>query len=264
MFFYLSKLLPEFIYPLGLACLLLAGTIIFIRDVRWSRRLCLLTLLLLVLGGNRIVTSFIIHSLEKQYPPLKTIPSADVIVVLGGGTRHQSPPRLEPEINEAGDRVLYAARLYHAGVAPIILVSGGHADWTGPAIGAETESMVDLLKLAGVPESAILSESISSNTYENGVQTVAILHKLHYKKVILVTSAIHMPRAVGVFQKYDLELIPAPTDFLVIDQDMVFYSSPDLRIQLMNLIPSADKLALTTRALKEYFGIMVYRLRGWI
>lgn len=264
MFDYLSKLLPIFVYPLGLACLLIAGALIIGGESAWSKRFNLIALLLLYVSGNTFITTAIVHSLESQYPPLDRTPKADVIVVLGGGARHQSPPRLTAEVNEAGDRLLYAARLYHASAAPIILVSGGNSKWSGPITGSGADAMSEILQLAGVPEDAILLEDFSSNTYENAVQSVEILETLKVKNVILVTSAMHMPRSVLVFSAFDLELTPAPTDYYITDKDRTYLRSPDFRIQIMNLLPTANNLNLTSLAMKEYIGIIVYRLRNWI
>ena len=184
--------------------------------------------------------------------------------MLGGGVRFASPPRLHHEVSDAGDRVLYAARLYHAGAAPVILVSGGRSKWSGPIIGSGAEAMSDILQLAGVPESAIILEIESTNTYENSVKTAEILESMDINQIILVTSAFHMPRSLKIFEKYQLTITPAPTNFHVIDQDWVYMTQLDPRIQLMNLIPTASNLKNTTLALKEYVGIFVYRLRGWL
>ena len=228
------------------------------------KRLAVSTLLILFLGGNGLVRSLVIRNLEKQYPPLDFIPTADVILVLGGGTRHLSPPRMEHEINEAGDRLLYAARLYHQGVAPTILVSGGHAKWVGPETGSESSAMKDILTLAGVPTEAIILETLSSNTYENAVNSIEILDQLEMNKVILVTSAMHMPRAMGIFTKLKLDVIPAPTDFQVTDEDIAYAFSTDIRIQIINQLPTAYNLEWLSRAMKEYIGIIAYRMRGWL
>ncbi|MDF1512884.1 MAG: YdcF family protein [Anaerolineae bacterium] len=264
MFYYFSKLLPNLVYPVGLAFFLLLIGALLKRESTWIRRLNLLALLLLFTGGNRYISTLLLYSLESRFPPLDETPVADVIVVLGGGTYYKSPPRLEYEVNDAGDRLLYAARLYHAGAAQRILVSGGYAKWTGPRIGNETESMSDILQLAGVPAAAILSESESSNTRENAEYSAKLLHQLGVTKIILVTSAFHMPRSAGVFSQFEFHTLPAPTDFAVTDIDYQYLFNLDPRILVLNLIPTADSLNRTTRALKEYLGIVVYGLRGWL
>jgi uncharacterized SAM-binding protein YcdF (DUF218 family) len=127
--FFLSKLLPLFVYPLGMACVLLALALMLgrYRRVQWT--LIALSLAVLWLGGNRLVTMAAVRSLEWRYLPQGEIPAAEVIVVLGGGERPRTPPRPIHEINEAGDRLLYAAYLYKTGKAPHILLSGGTPVW---------------------------------------------------------------------------------------------------------------------------------------
>jgi uncharacterized SAM-binding protein YcdF (DUF218 family) len=72
-----------------------------------------------------------------------------------------------------------------------------------------------------------------------------------------------MPRSLKIFQKQGIETIPAPTDFLVSEQDIQEPSS-SLQSMLLNAVPDADRMQQTTRAMKEYIGLLIYRLRGWI
>jgi uncharacterized SAM-binding protein YcdF (DUF218 family) len=268
MFFFLSKFLPELIFPLGLACVLLVLALWVHRRPRWRTGLIALALALLWLGSNRIVNMALLRSLEWQYLPGTTSgslgPGADVIVVLGGGERSKAFPRPTSEMNEAGDRLLYAARLYHQGAAPHILVSGGNAPWVSAARVPGAESMAEILGLMGVPDEALWLEPESRNTYENALETKAILESRGIESILLVTSAMHMPRAYAVFAKTGLKVTPAPTDFLMTQQDWEYYTKPNVLIQLFNLLPTADSLAITTRVLKEYVGIVVYSLRGWL
>ena len=268
MLFYLSKLLPLFVYPLGMACVLLATALIVRRNPQWQTRLIAITLALLWLGGNRIVAMTLARSLEWRYAPppgeVAAIPQADAIVVLGGATRTPGYPRPTAEVNEAGDRLLYAAWLYHQNAAPIIVVSGGAAPWIGPDGPSEAEIMADLLQRMGVPESAMLLEKGSVNTYENAESSLDILKTHDIETIILVTSAIHMPRAYATFTYPEIEVTPAPTDFWVSQAEWNYYLQPKLSIQLMNLLPSSRDLSLTTQAIKEYIGIVVYTVRGWL
>ncbi len=265
MFLFLSKILPLFIYPLGLVCLLLIVALMLRRRVRWQTSLVVISLLVLWLGGNRIVAMSAARSLEWQYTPPASFANAQAIVVLGGGTRTQSFPRPMHEMNEAGDRLLYALRLYQAGVAPTILLSGGRAAYDSPNAGPpEAESMADILTTMGVPSQALLMESRSRNTYENAVESKKLMDAAGVERIILVTSALHMPRAAAIFRKQGIEIIPAPTDYLVTEADWEYYLRPDLSVQVFNLIPSADDLQLTSQAVKEMIGIGVYWLRGWL
>jgi uncharacterized SAM-binding protein YcdF (DUF218 family) len=125
--------------------------------------------------------------------------------------------------------------------------------------------MKGFMDLLGVPAEAVLTEPHSHNTYENAVETVSLLRERGFEHIILVTSATHMPRSYAIFRQFeDLRVTPAPTDFQVIDSDWRYYTRLNVGVQLMNLLPQADSILATTIVLKEYIGIVVYHLRGWL
>lgn len=264
MFLYLSKLLPLLIYPLSLACLLLVALLVLRRSPRWVLWLGLAAFLLLWLGGNRLVSMALTRPLEWQYLPPAVLPHADVIVLLGGGEMPPAPPQPLAGVNEAGDRMIYAAWLYQQGAAPHVLASGGVVGVDGPALQPGAETMAQLLGIMGVPPAAVWWESRSRNTYENAVETKKLLDPKGIRRIILVTSALHMPRARAIFSKLGFDVIPAPTDYTVTEAAWNYYLSPDPAVQVFNLFPTAEAMDNTMRALKEYMGIAVYRLRGWL
>jgi uncharacterized SAM-binding protein YcdF (DUF218 family) len=262
MFVLLSKLLPPFVYPLGLACLLILLALALHRRLGWQRAVLILALLVLWVGGNRWVAMGLARSLESRYPAPEPLPEAEAMVVLGGGTEPPQFPRPMTEINSAGDRVLYAAWLYQRGKAPVILVSGGLLDWT-LLRSTPAEDMRALMEFMGVPPEAIWLQPESRNTYEDALYSARILKEKGIGRILLVTSAWHMPRSVELFQAQGLEVIPAPVDFSVTEADWEELTGPDLRAVILGLLPSADSLGLTTRMLKEYIGMLVYDMRGY-
>jgi uncharacterized SAM-binding protein YcdF (DUF218 family) len=264
MFIFLSKFLPLFIYPLGLSCLLLILALFSRKSRRTQSAFILLAFLFLWAGGNRWIAFSVVRSLEWQFLPPAEIPSADVIVILGGGTDSADYPRPMVELSAAGDRVLYGALLYKQGKAPLLLLSGGNIKFLGDSSSTPAEQMAEILELTGVPQSALILETQSLNTYENALYSAKILKEKGYKQAILVTSAIHMPRSVALFRKQGIEVIPAPTDFKVTELQWQNLTQPSLEAQLINFIPSSTNLEWLTATLKEYIGILVYRLRGWI
>src|SRR4028119_2013021 len=175
MFLFLSKLLPLFLYPLGLACLLMVVAL-----VMWWRRSRLvpipisLALILLLGGSSGWVANGLTKSLEWQYMPRGVLPTADAIVVLGGATKSAFPPRPAVDLSESGDRVLYGAQLYREGKAPVVIASGGRINWRGGGP-SESADMAKILKTMGVPASAILQDPTSLNTYENAVNVKKII-----------------------------------------------------------------------------------------
>ncbi|MGK7916967.1 MAG: YdcF family protein [Prochloraceae cyanobacterium] len=263
-FIFFSKLVPLFLYPLGLTCILLIVTLLLLRKYAWGLPSLSIAVALLVLcfASNGWVSNFLARSLEWQNIPPVEITPAEAIVLLGGATKSASFPRPMVDISEEGDRIIYAAKLYQDAKAPLIIAAGGRIAWRG---GGQPESadMAQLLGLMGVPLEAIVQEPNSLNTYQNAVNVRQILADREINRVLLVTSAMHMPRSLMIFQRQGIEAIPAPTDFLVSQQDLEELTS-STQAMILNLLPDARHLETTTKAIKEYLGIVVYRLRGWL
>jgi len=98
-------------------------------------------------------------------------------------------------------------------------------------------------------------DSNSLNTYENALETKQLLEKHGLNKVLLVTSSLHMPRALATFRSAGINAIPSPTDFEAIDHEQWI---------ILDWLPDAKALERATRVIKEYMGLAVYRWRGWI
>jgi uncharacterized SAM-binding protein YcdF (DUF218 family) len=263
MFVILSKFLPLFIYPLGLVFILLLFALLLRRKEKTRNILIVLSLLILWLSSTSLVSENLARSLEWRYFPPKEIPSADVIVVLGGGTEAIVYPRSGVEVNGAGDRVLYAARIFKEGKAAHILLTGGEISWMNSTTSTPAGEMAEILQFLGVPQNALWLENKSQNTRENAVFSKNILDDKAIKKILLITSASHMPRAAAVFQKLGIEVIPLPVDYSTTQVDNSS-NKQDWLGQVFGLLPSAGNLSGTTNALKEYLGIFTYWLRGWL
>lgn len=257
----LSKLLPPFVLPLGLTCLFLFFALYGFWKHPKGARICLaLGLTILLFSSNQWVATTLVRSLEFQYIHGPRLPRAGAIIVLGGGTKPPHPPRPWIEVGEGGDRILYGSWLYKRGYAPYLIVSGGRISWLGGGQ-SEAADMAEIAREMGVPAAAILQEPDSLNTHENAINVGKLMEvKPISEPVLLVTSALHMPRAVAIFRHQGIAVIPAPTDFHV-----TFADDPQhLEMVLLGLLPSSQSLTLTTSALREYMGLGVYWLRGWL
>ncbi|HEY9700434.1 MAG TPA: YdcF family protein [Trichocoleus sp.] len=262
MFLFFSKLLPLFIYPVGLITILLLLALLLLWKRPKIAAACIASaLILLLVSGNAAVAGQLVRSLETQYVPTGALPKAEAIVVLGGGIKPQFPPRPWIDVAEAGDRSIYGAQLYLQGKAPLVILSGGRIEWQG---GGEPESsdMAKLVQALGVPRTAIAEDPTSLNTYENAVNVRKILQTRQINRVLLVTSAMHMPRAIQIFWKIGIEAIPAPTDFIMTQANPQGDSS--LQATMLTLLPEASYLQQFTLALKEYLGWIIYWLKGWL
>lgn len=262
MFVVLSKVLPLFVYPPGCVLLVLA-TAVYLKKHRTP--LLILAGLLLWLPSTQWVSLALVHSLEKQHPPLTApLPQVDAIVVLGGSTLPAHAPRTLPGLNETGERLAYAAWLYEQDVSDRLLLTGGGIEWLNGGLPiVEAQDMAVYLQLLGVPEEALWLETESRNTYENGLFSQKILAEQGIDTIVLVTSAFHMPRSVRIFEKQGFTVIPAPTDFNVTFLPTSGDYQRPLADYLFGLMPTARNLDKTNIALKEYLGLFVYWLRGW-
>jgi uncharacterized SAM-binding protein YcdF (DUF218 family) len=253
----LSKFIALPFYPVGLTiALLIAGCISTLLGKQ--KRGIVLTIcagLLLYLFSSGPLPDFLVRSLENKYAPLTVFPPATAIVLLSGGEIAKAPPRLYDEINAAGDRILYAARLARAHVAPRLIITGGNIDCIRTITGSQAEASYRLCtEQLGVDSSCILLENKARNTYENGLFTKQLLDSLKLPPtVILVTSALHMPRSVAIFKKLGMTVIPAPTDFLA--------DNPP-QFKIIQLFPTAGSLDNSSNVLHEIYGIIAYKLMG--
>jgi uncharacterized SAM-binding protein YcdF (DUF218 family) len=253
--------------PLGTALVLgvLAWCLLVLARRRFWRRVGaavgLLALSWLWLWATPVASHALRSTLEAQAGPAAVdavpaagvavqvgeaaVPAAGVMVVLGGGiggTRGDVRPY--PDLQQAADRVWHAARLYHAGKAARVVLSGGTTRQGEPA---EAASMQAFLLDLGAPASAMLLEDRSLTTGENARLTAALLRPQGVDTVILVTSALHMRRARAEFELAGLKVIPAPTDF----------ESLGRAVQARDWLPSAEALDGSGRAFKEWVGYWV-------
>ena len=162
-----------------------------------------------------------------------------------------SPPQLggsEIHLHSAADRVWYAARLFHAGKAPLLILSGG-SDPEYQAF-SEARAMATFLSDLRVPDQAMVLEEQSRNTRQNAAYSAALLKARGIDRILLVTSALHMPRAMALFTARGLQVIPAPTDF---------EASQLPQPGLLAWLPDVGALDASGRAIKELVGKWV----GW-
>ena len=259
MFALLSKTLTPLIAPLGLSCMLwIAAAVLYWRQrTVWSMRCGVAGIAVVVSCSNPIIADGLLGSLENDFAarPVTDYEVAEAIVVLGGVTSPKIPPRQSAEANSGFDRLLEGMRLYKAGKAPILVVSGGTIPaLTGSDI-TEGEQLRDLaMEYGGIDERQLLVESESRNTFENAVFVKRQLEKSAASRILLVTSASHMWRAVGCFEKQGFAVVPAPADIEVVPRPF----------GLQRILPSAESMKYSSRAVKEYVGWMVYWIRGWL
>ena len=256
----LYNLLLTLVFPTGLCWVLLVAAVLFRKRDTASKVLFGLGLAVLMIFGNSWFAGALSRSLEWKHLGPDSLPRVDAIVCLGGGTLAADPPRHTVEVGEAGDRFLYAAHLFKEGKAPYLIGTGGIVPGNS-ATHPGSRDIAALWRMIGVPPEAIVEQEKSRNTYEDATYSYTILKERKARRILLVTSAMHMPRSLAVFRKQcpDLEIIPAPTDFSVVRGP-----SPTLWEIVRGCVPNSGALQHSDFALHEYIGLAYYRLRGWI
>lgn len=260
MLYFISKVVGFLALPSTLIWLLLVVGLVRARSLRplvrqRGLRLAWTAALLLVIVGLSPISSWLMWPLEARFPipdvPTGSRDYAGIIVLGGGEDGSNSANRGQLHINEAGERITTGSTLaVRLPEARLVFTGGvGALVHVGPA-GAS--AVRDYWLSIGVPASRILIEDKSRNTYENATLTHALLAPKRGERFLLVTSAAHMPRAIGVFRQAGFDVVAYPTDFRTnFDEDPLnaFGSFPG----------GLKRLDETT---KEWIGLVAYRLLG--
>jgi len=237
--------------PMSWLLLLLAVVIFWPR--RWARKLLLCGFFLILALHSGPLNYALRYPLESRYAPLidpSKVGSYDAIVVLTSGSVPARGLIPFPSIDEAMFRRLDEAwRLYRIQPKPII-VSGGHVD---PFTPAQDENKIarEFLLRWGVPKSDVIGEEKSRDTFENALETQKLLKQHGWKRYLLVTSALHMPRSMLVFSSRVPDPIAAPGDFTV----------GQFEITPFEFFPNESVAPRIFAALHEYVGWANYYWR---
>ncbi|HEX2955479.1 MAG TPA: YdcF family protein [Chitinispirillaceae bacterium] len=253
----LIKFIALPIYPLGMAVTLgMIGIVLFILRKKVAIWFMIGCFGVLTFFSMPPVAQLLTISLEKPFYS-KQLPdtSCAVIVLLGGSGVPMGYPREYPEINEAGDRIIHCARLHKMGYGKKIITTGT-AVTDIPKRYPEAIHNALLLSEFGIDSTDIIKELKAKNTHQHAPNIKKILDSLNLQnEIILVTSAAHMKRSILAFKKYGFKIHPAAADFT---------AGPRLLENVRDLFPVEGALRLSTAALHEYYGIIGYRLLGWI
>ncbi len=255
----LSKFLPIPFYPLGLSVVLLAVALVLLGRSRRRAAMALVCCALGVLYAFSLpaTASLVAGPLERRHWPLHEYPRVSAVVLLGGAGVPAAAPRRFPETNIFGDRLIHAARVFRDSHAPWLICTGGKLEFVHAMATTEAYNTSRLLiDVFGVDSTRVLLAEGSRNTREDAQEVVRVLgEKDERYDVLLVTSAVHMDRASKVFRKAGIGTLEAPTDYMT---ECAF------QWKLLKFLPSADALHVVDLALHEYYGLLAYRVLGWI
>lgn len=256
----LDKALTLLALPLGVA--VGAGLLALAASALGRRRAAVVLTAFAVVWlwgwSTPLPTGAIVGPLADPYPVrrIETLPAADAIVLLGGGIKPPGGDMVYPDLRDSADRIWHAARLYHAGKAPLIISSAGNV-WGGPKRPSKAHAMRMLLEAFGVPDHAIVIEDSSRNTRENAVFTERIASGRGIGRVLLVTSYWHLRRAEAAFRRVGLDVVPVAIDYT---DGKSSFGKPIV----LALLPSVGALSFNSMLFKEHMGYLVYRLRAWV
>jgi uncharacterized SAM-binding protein YcdF (DUF218 family) len=248
MIFILSKILLFLIKPIVWIFVLLIFAIAS-KKPKQRKRYLVSALIIFFFFSNGFIVGKIINSYEAGYPRAGKF---DVGIVLGGFSGLNKRNN-EIAFNWAGDRLFQTIALYKKGQIKQILLSGGSANLIDRKI-KEADLAIQYLKLIGIPDSAILIENQSKNTIENARYSLALIAKSKPKaKILVITSAWHIPRAKLIFDKQAKQKIEYyPTNF-----------SGNTEFQLSDfVIPNASALEAWEMLFREWIGLAVDGLRA--
>ena len=216
-----------------------------------SYRICLVAIAILITCSLPIFAKKLILYLEGGYPIVQpmTVQKADAIVVLSGMLRRvKTDEGFRYEFSEASDRLFAGIKLLEEKKSSILVLTGGKLPWTVGV--SEGEHLRYLAIKMGVSANNIILTETSQNTDQEAKSVKKIVSGLD-NRVILVTSAFHMPRAKKVFEAVGLKVIPFPVDFL---------SSTD-KVTIMDFIPSGHAFYRTSFFVREMIGRVYYNLK---
>jgi uncharacterized SAM-binding protein YcdF (DUF218 family) len=214
----MAPILKSLAQPYTAACLLTLLALAYAwyrrREARRALGLALLPFLAVFAMSLPLVAGAILAPLERAHPPLGEWPGdREVVVVLAGGIRPPNAARGAADPDEdSALRGLHGLALYRRKKACRLVLSGGAGDpdrteWTCARV------LGDFLVQAGAAEADLLLEGRSRNTHENALYCRELLRAHGVDRVVLVTDAAHMPRAVGCFRKQGFDVVAAPCNF---------------------------------------------------
>jgi uncharacterized SAM-binding protein YcdF (DUF218 family) len=254
MFFTVSKIAGFFAIPsnvvISIGCLGIA--LLATRRVRAGIWLIAASFIALAILGLSPVGNALMIPLEQRFPPWDAARGPpDGIIVLGGAISPDvSMARNEVVLNEAAERMTVAAELARRYPNARILFSGGRGELLPGA--SEAPFAFRLLQTFAIPRDRILLEDRSRNTFENAVYSKQIARPMPGERWLLVTSAYHLPRAIGVFRKVGFPVEPYPVD----------WRTRGTEDALRPFATVGDGLRRVDTAVREWVGLAVYWITG--
>lgn len=253
--FVLSKTLGTAVLPINLLVELgiISVVLMATRFAGLGRKLAAAALVLLALAAFSPLGNLLLYPLESRFPPWDPSRGApDGIIVLGGSVDTDlSAAHHTPVVPHAADRLFASAELARRYPKARIVFTGGSANLVSTDA-READYSAPILENLGIPRERLILERNSRNTWENAIFTRQLVIPKPGERWLLVTSAFHMPRSMGIFRKAGFDVEAYPVDWRMGGRDDLF--------SFTNV--GMDGLGRTDVALREWIGLVAYRLMG--
>lgn len=255
LYFLLSKTLGAAVVPINLLAELgiISVVLMATRFAGLGRKLAATTLILFALAAFSPLGNLLLYPLESRFPawdPSRGTP--DGIIVLGGSVDTDlSAAHHTPVVSHAADRFFAPAELARRYPNARIVFTGGSANLVSPGA-READYSVPILENIGISRERLIVERDSRNTYENAIFTKRLVAPKPGERWLLVTSAFHMPRSMGIFRKAGFDVEAYPVDWRMGGRDDLF--------SFTNV--GSDGLGRTDTAVREWIGLVANRLVG--
>jgi uncharacterized SAM-binding protein YcdF (DUF218 family) len=255
MFFIFSKILDFTISPL-VWCIVLFLLALISKNQARKRKYFIAGFSMLILFTNPFIVNKVLGSWEiKPYSSNKINRGYDVAIVLGGESRYYNTETGRLVYGNGIDRLLQAVALYRQKKVKKILLSGGSGYLLMQNI-KESVLLKQVLLDMNIPDSDVIIETQSRNTYENALMSAAILKSnLYGKRYLIITSAFHMRRTIACFNKQGITGDAFPVDE---------HSSESIFTPEGIFIPDAGVLSAWDMLFHEWVGIGIYKISGYI
>lgn len=252
MFFILSKVLDFLLSPLVWIVGLLLFALIA-KNIRYKKRSFYFGFALLLFFSNPFIADRTFRAWEGEPVPMSSVGNYELGIVLTGVTMNMDDIPDRVFFSKGADRVLHAVQLYKGGKIKKILISGGSGSVLRKDI-PESDKLRQVMLYSGVKDSDIIIENRSRNTRENALFSKQVIDSLGLKGgKLLITSAFHMRRSMGCFDKVEVGVEPFKVDF--------YHGSSGFRLD--DLVPNEYSLYLWNVLIHEVTGNIVYRLLGY-
>jgi uncharacterized SAM-binding protein YcdF (DUF218 family) len=255
MFFFLSKTVGYLSQPLTIVTLLLIVGLMS-RRPRIRKILLLTSLGSLLIFSNHFLAHVFMRGWEVRPVPFAEMKGTyDYGILLTGITKSKAGPSDRVYFNRGADRATHTLQLYKLGLVRKVIISGGSGRLIDIGV-READELASFMILSGVKQEDLIVENKSNNTHDSAIEVANLLKELpEPKRLLLITSGYHLPRASACFEKAKLTIDVFATDPLTLDGPLTLD---------MFIVPKVEAFGIWQALFKEWAGMVAYKAAGYI